>query len=212
MVKRRPSSSRWLREHHADPYVLQARKERYRSRAVYKLLEIQERFSVIQQGHHVVDLGAAPGGWTQVALSLVGKSGRVVAIDLLPMKPMPPAYVITGDFLDNDVYDNLKSILNSDGKDGSVDVILSDMAPNMSGFKAADQGRGELLAESAFEFVNTALVAGGSMVIKLFQGPGFHTLVREARTLFDQVKVVKPKASRSRSPENYLVGLDFRSK
>ncbi|MBF0368382.1 MAG: RlmE family RNA methyltransferase [Magnetococcales bacterium] len=222
MAKRRPSSDRWLRERAKDPYVLAARKAGYRSRAAYKLLEIQERLTkdpqtgpLIRPGMTIVDLGASPGGWSQIALKLAGPGGRVVAVDRLPMDSLEAQGVrdktaitfILGDFLADETLASLQDIL---GGDGLVDLILSDMAPEMTGFKVADQGRGEALAESAFQFAELALIPGGAMVVKLFQGPGFHDLIREARLLFERVKVIKPKASRGRSPEQYLVALGWR--
>jgi 23S rRNA (uridine2552-2'-O)-methyltransferase len=214
MVKRRPSSARWLQEHHDDPYVLKARREGYRSRAVYKLLEIEEdlraksagKKRLFRPGMTVVDLGAAPGGWTQIAVKLAGKQGQVVAVDILPMEPVPGALVMQGDFLDDGVLAQVKQGL---GTRGRADLVLSDMAPNMSGFKSADRAKGELLAEAAFAFVEEVLEPGGAMVVKLFQGTGFHAMVQQARVLFDKVKVIKPKASRARSPEHYIIGLGY---
>ena len=221
MSQRRPSSARWLQEHRDDPYVAAARRDGYRSRAAYKLLELQtfaksnmgqsgRRASsgqLIQPGHVVVDLGAAPGGWTQVTTKLVGKTGRVIAADLLPMDPVDGAEVIQGDFLEDTV---LQQILAAIGSPGFAHVILSDMAPNMSGIACVDQSRGELLAESAFQFAESILCPNGSLVLKVFQGSGFHTIVSHARQLFDQVRVIKPRASRDRSAEQYLMGLGFR--
>lgn len=215
MTKRRPSSGRWLMEHHTDPYVLAARRDGYRSRAAYKLLELNDSVKARNMGKGlirahdwVVDLGAAPGGWTQVALQLVGKQGRVVGVDLLPMDPIPGARIICGDFLELAVVEQVRDGL---GAQGMADVVLSDMAPNMTGVKVADQGQGEVLAESAFEFVETMLRPGGRLVVKLFQGPDFHAMVRRARVMFDGVKVEKPPASRGRSAEHYLVGIGFRA-
>ncbi|MBF0177789.1 MAG: RlmE family RNA methyltransferase [Magnetococcales bacterium] len=208
MVRRRPSSREWLREHREDPYVQAAARDGYRSRAAYKLLEIHERppVKLLRPGMAVVDLGAAPGGWTQVALQHVGPRGVVVAVDLLAMDPLTGAEVIQGDFLQE------ATILEVRGALGRpADLLLSDMAPNMSGIKAVDQPRGELLAEAALAFAAAILKPQGTAVVKLFDGPGFHDLVRQARTAFGQVKVVKPKASRGRSPEHYLVCQGFRA-
>lgn len=224
MPRRRPSSARWLQEHRDDPYVAAARREGYRSRAAYKLLELQTlaQSSVQQTGHRtrgseggllirpgmtVVDLGAAPGGWTQVATTLVGDKGRVVAIDLLPMKPIDGCDILQGDFLDATVLKHIHATL-----DGSecVHVILSDMAPNMSGISCVDQSRGERLAEEAFQFAETTLGLGGDLVLKVFQGQSFHTIVARARKHFNKVKIIKPRASRDRSSEHYLMGLGFR--
>ncbi|MEG3640152.1 RlmE family RNA methyltransferase [Magnetococcus sp. PR-3] len=213
MAKPRPSSKRWLREHHNDPYVQQARREGFRSRAAYKLMELQEVVKhdgkpvlLIPRGANVVELGAAPGGWTQVAVKLAGEKGSVVGIDLLAMDPVPGAQLLQGDFLDDDMLHQLEALLT----DGRVDVVLSDMAPNMCGVKSADQLRGEALAEAAFLFAEENLKQGGNLGIKLFNGPGFHDMVKQARAMFDVVKVIKPDSSRSRSPEHYLVGIAYK--
>ncbi|MBF0109752.1 MAG: 23S rRNA methyltransferase [Magnetococcales bacterium] len=215
MTKRRPSSSRWLQEHHHDPFVLQARRDGYRSRAAYKLLEIagqpfgEAGRAILGPGKTVVDLGSAPGGWSQVATGLVGERGRVVAMDLLSMPPLDGVVFIQGDFL-GEV--GLLQLREAIAPERMVDVVLSDMAPNMSGIATADQARGELLAEAAHEFARATLSPGGVLVVKLFQGPGFHETVRRAHLDFTRVKVVKPKASRSRSAELYMVGVGFRVK
>ncbi|NGZ05172.1 MAG: RlmE family RNA methyltransferase [Magnetococcales bacterium] len=214
MTKRRPSSARWLAEHRSDPYVAAARREGYRSRAAYKLLEIDASLAareagkgLIRPGDAVVELGAAPGGWSQVAASRVGMHGRVVALDLLPMDPIPGVVILCGDFLDDALLEPLRAGL---GPSGKADVLLSDMAPNMTGVKIADQGRGSVLAEAALDFACTILRPGGRIVLKLFQGPDFQELVRMARLRFSRVKVEKPPASRDRSAELYLVGSGFR--
>lgn len=205
MAKRRPSSKRWMREHLEDPYVKAAKEQGYRSRAVFKLLQILEKHPVLAPGMAVVDLGAAPGGWTQAAVKAVGRTGTVVALDILPMEPMSGAEVIQGDFLEDAVLEELLAAL----PDGRAGAILSDMAPNMMGVKSADRARGEVLAETAFQMAEEVLEPGGGMIVKVFQGAGFHDLVREARKRFKRVKVVKPPASRSRSAETYLVGEGF---
>lgn len=215
MAKRRPSSGRWLQEHHDDPYVLRARREGYRSRAAYKLLEIDEELrrkglgkgGLFRPGMTVVDLGAAPGGWSQVAVKLAGKTGRIVAVDLLNIEPISGVVMVQGDFLEEAI---LAQVMEGLGKKASADLVLSDMAPNMSGFKGADQAKGELLAEAAYSFVEEVLEPGGNMVVKLFQGSGFHEMIRQVRPMFKQVKVVKPKASRARSAEHYLLGFGYK--
>lgn len=216
MTKRRPSSARWMEEHRNDPYVIAAHRDGYRSRAAYKLLELNEAVAarcggkgLIRPGDVVVDLGAAPGGWTQVAARLAGEQGRVVAVDLLPMESMAGAFVVCGDFLQEAVWDQVIAFLG--GPHIQANVVLSDMAPNMTGIKIADQGQGEVLAESAFEFVQTHLRPGGRLVVKLFQGPEFHNMVRQARLMFEGVKVEKPPASRGRSAEHYLIGIGYRA-
>ncbi|MBF0438475.1 MAG: RlmE family RNA methyltransferase [Magnetococcales bacterium] len=214
MTNRRPSSARWLEEHRNDPYVAAARREGYRSRAAFKLLELDASVAarnrgkgLLCPGNVVAELGAAPGGWTQVAVQRVGERGRVVAVDLLPMDPIPGAQIFCGDFLDDGLLNELHTWL---GPNGRADVILSDMAPNMTGMKIADQGRGAMLAEAAFEFAESVLRPGGHLVVKLFHGPEFHLMVRMARTRFEGVKVEKPPASRDRSAEHYLIALGFR--
>ncbi len=220
MTRRRPSSARWLQEHREDPYVAAARRDGYRSRAAYKLLELQSYPQehrqpeqsggpLIQPGMTVVDLGAAPGGWSQVAAQLVGPTGRVIAIDLLPMAPLSGVEIVEGDFLDEGVLARLNDFLVHAGHLRSAHVILSDMAPNMSGIPTVDQARGELLAESAFQFAEAALRPGGCLVLKVFQGSSFHVIVAQARQRFARVKLIKPRASRDRSPEQYLLGLGF---
>lgn len=217
MVRRRPSSARWLKEHREDPYVAASKRDGYRSRAAYKLLELQEfpkthaQFGtsgspLIKSGMTVVDLGAAPGGWAQVAAQLVGKQGKVVAADLLPIKPLVNVVRVQGDFLEQKIMDTIQSEL---GEQGQADIILSDMAPNMTGIRCADQSQGDLLAECAFEFSATVLKPNGSLVLKIFQGSGFHSLVQKSKKLFKRVKIIKPAASRDRSSEHYLLGLGF---
>lgn len=213
MAQRSGSSARWLREHREDPYVAAARRDGYRSRAAYKLLELQETAArggnpgIIRAGMTVVDLGAAPGGWTQVAVKLVGTGGRVVAVDQLAMGPVPGAEVLTGDFLDDAVLAQLRAALAPSDRSH---VVLSDLAPNLTGIRVVDQARGMLLAEAALQFAETALRPGGRLVVKLFQGEGFQELVRHAGRLFARVKVAKPRSSRGRSREHYLLGFDFR--
>ncbi|MBF0190174.1 MAG: RlmE family RNA methyltransferase [Magnetococcales bacterium] len=215
MSNRRPSSARWLEEHRNDPYVAAARRDGYRSRAAYKLLEIDASVAarnvgkgLFRIGDTVVELGAAPGGWTQVAARRVGDQGRVVAVDLLPMDPIPGALVLCGDFLDDAILEQLRAGF---GPSGQADVLLSDMAPNMTGVRVADQGRGSLLVEAALDFAFAVLRPGGRVVLKMFQGPDFHDLVRMARLRFTHVKVEKPPASRDRSAELYLIGTGFRA-
>ncbi|MGN7611338.1 RlmE family RNA methyltransferase [Magnetococcales bacterium HHB-1] len=213
MARRRPSSQQWLQEHFNDPYVKAAQQQGYRSRAAFKLLEIQERFGLLKPGMMVADLGAAPGGWSQVARSIVGRAGQVIALDRLLMPEIPYVHFIQGDFLEQAVlqkmFVTLEQVVNQQNQEIKLDLVLSDMAPEMSGHKVVDQARGELLVESAHLFIIEALRPGGCAVIKLFQGAGFHSMVKESRRCFDQVKVVKPKASRGRSPEHYLVALGF---
>lgn len=200
------SSKSWLREHFDDPYVKRAQTEGYRSRACYKLLELQEKDRLIRPGMTVVDLGAAPGGWSQVAAALVGHRGRVVASDILPMDSLAGVEFIQGDFTEDAV---LAAILAALG-DAPVDLVISDMAPNMSGLNAVDQPRSMLLVELALEFAGRVLRPGGDFVTKVFQGEGFEALLRDIRPRFERVVSRKPAASRPRSRELYLVARGFR--
>jgi 23S rRNA (uridine2552-2'-O)-methyltransferase len=200
MVKKRSSSRAWLREHHDDAYVQRARREGYRSRACYKLLELQDRDRFIRPGMTVLDLGSAPGGWSQVAAQLVGDHGRVIASDILPMEALPGVDFIQGDFTEQEVFDAISRQVGGKG----VDVVLSDMAPNMSGMSAVDQPRAMHLVELALDLALELLVRDGTFVAKVFQGEGFEALLRTARSGFARVVTRKPAASRPRSREVYL--------
>ncbi|MBL6750726.1 MAG: 23S rRNA (uridine(2552)-2'-O)-methyltransferase RlmE [Nevskia sp.] len=199
--KRTPSSARWLAEHESDPYVQQARKLGYRSRAVFKLREIQERDHILKPGMRVVDLGAAPGGWCQYARPLLGPAGQLVALDILPMEPVPGVEFIQGDFREAEVLGRLEALVPP----ASLDLVLSDMAPNISGIDVADQAAAMYLAELALEFADARLKPGGSLLVKAFQGDGYETLVKRLRGSFRTMQVRKPKASRPRSREVYLL-------
>ena len=206
MAKKRSSSKSWLKEHRDDPYVQRAQKEGYRSRACYKLLELQQRDRLIRPGMTVVDLGSAPGGWSQVAVEQVGHKGRVIASDILPMDNLAGVEFILGDFTEDDIF---AQILRAIGE-GPVDLVISDMAPNMSGLSAVDQPRSMYLVELAVDMARRVLAPGGSFVAKVFHGEGFDELFRDVRDSFDKVLTRKPKASRPRSREVYLVAKDFR--
>ena len=200
-MARSRSSGRWLSEHFSDEYVKQAQALGYRSRAVFKLKELDERESLFKPGMSIVDLGAAPGGWSQFASERVGNSGKIIALDLLSMEDLPGVSFIQGDFREASVLMRMMDELNG----RSVDLVLSDMAPNMSGNRVVDQSRGMYLAELALETVKEILKPGGVFVTKLVQGPDVDNYVREVRLSFEKVSVRKPKASRDRSPEVYLV-------
>ena len=202
------SSKRWLAEHFDDQYVRMAQQQGLRSRSAFKLLEIQEKYGLIQPGMTVVDLGAAPGGWCQVAQPLVGDRGRVIGLDLLDMEQLPGVEFIQGDFTEDEPLAELERALEGQ----KVDLVLSDMAPNMSGMAAIDQAKAMYLAELALEFAREHLRPGGDFLIKLFQGTDFDAFVREVRTLFEKVVVRKPKASRPRSREVYLLARGRRLK
>jgi 23S rRNA (uridine2552-2'-O)-methyltransferase len=206
MAKKKSSSKAWLKEHRDDPYVQQAQREGYRSRACYKLLELQEKDRLIRPGTTVLDLGSAPGGWSQVAAELVGHKGRVVASDILPMDGLAGVDFMCGDFTEDAVFEQ---ILQAIGED-SVALVMSDMAPNMSGMSAVDQPQSMYLVELALDMACRVLAPGGSFVAKVFQGEGFDALLGATRDAFDKVLTRKPKASRSRSREVYLVAKDFR--
>ncbi len=195
------SSKQWLKQHNDDAFVRRARDEGERSRAVYKLDEIQRRDRVFAPGQVVVDLGAAPGGWSEFAHRQVGAQGRVIALDLLPMAPVDGVEIMQGDFSTQATLDALLARLGSD----RVDLVLSDMAPNLSGMQSVDQPRAIHLAELAYDFARTTLRPGGSLVVKLFQGQGFDALLRDWRADFATVRLRKPAASRARSNEIYAV-------
>jgi 23S rRNA (uridine2552-2'-O)-methyltransferase len=200
-VAKKGSSRRWMHEHLSDEFVKKAQKEGYRSRAVYKLLEIVEKKAIIRNGNKVLDLGAAPGGWSQVAAKLVGSQGKVIASDILPIELIDGVDFLQGDFTEQSVYDDL--LVMTDG--AKVDVVLSDMAPNMSGQLSVDQPKSMYLAELAIEMAIKTLNPGGSFVVKVFQGDGFDVFVQNAKKAFKKVSVIKPKASRPRSKEVYLL-------
>ncbi len=205
-MKKSKSSRRWLERHFKDEFVLQAQKEGYRSRAVYKLLEIQQQDRPLRPGQVVVDLGAAPGGWSQVAQKIVGKQGVVIALDILPMEPLPGVEFIQGDFREEETLLQLRKLLAG----RRVDLVISDMAPNISGMAAVDQPRAIYLCELALDFAQEVLQPGGGMVVKLFQGEGFDQYILDARAQFARVVTRKPKASRPRSREVYLVAEGFK--
>ncbi len=205
-MARSKSSGQWLREHFNDHYVKLSQKDGWRSRASYKLLEIQEKDRVIRPGMKVVDLGAAPGGWSQVAVSLAGDKGRVVASDILPMDPIAGVDFVQGDFTEELV---LNSILETIGAD-QVDLVISDMAPNMSGMLSVDQPKSMYLAELALDMARQVLRKNGTFLTKVFQGEGFDTYLKDMRSSFGRVQTRKPKASRPRSREVYLLARDFK--
>lgn len=202
MATRSKSSQRWLKEHFSDPYVKKAQAEGLRSRAAYKLEELLERDRLLKHGMVVVDLGAAPGGWSQFVRQALGDHGRVVAMDILDMPPLAGVEFLHGDFREDGVLSQLEAMLNGQ----PVDLVLSDMAPNKSGVDAVDQPRMMHLAELAMEFADAHLKPGGAFLIKLFQGTGFDDYIRELRRRYDKVAIRKPDASRKRSPEVYALG------
>lgn len=206
MPKRSKSSRRWLGEHFADEYVKRAQAEGWRSRAVFKLEEIDAKDRLIRPGMIVVDLGAAPGGWSQYAARKLHGKGRVIALDILEMEPLQGVEFLQGDFTEDEPLQRLLVAVQGQ----QVDLVLSDMAPNMSGMDAIDQPKGMYLAELALDFAGKVLKPGGDFLVKVFQGEGFDEYLRDLRRSFDNVVVRKPKASRARSREVYLLGRGFR--
>ena len=201
-MARSKSSKKWLSEHFDDPYVKKAQSEGLRARAAYKLIELDDKYRLIRPGMCIVDLGAAPGSWSQVARDRVGPGGRVIGLDILEMESLEGVDFIRGDFTEDEALEALETLL----RDTPVDLVLSDMAPNISGVSAADQPRAMYLAELALSFAGSWLKPGGAFVCKVFQGEGFDGFVRECRSMFDKVVIRKPGASRPRSREVYVLG------
>jgi len=202
-MKRSKTSKQWMTEHVTDPYVQLAQKEGYRSRAAYKLLEIDEKDHLLRSGMTVVDLGATPGGWSQIAARKVGDSGKVIALDLLPLHPIHGVEFIQGDFREDAVLQQLEDKL--EGR--QIGLVISDMAPNISGVGVADQARAMYLCELALDFAVQHLKPEGSFLVKVFQGAGFEEYLKLMRSHFAKVVSRKPKASRDRSSEVYLLGM-----
>lgn len=200
-MSRTKSSRRWLDRQHSDPYVRQAQQDGFRSRAAYKLLEIQEKDRILGPGMRVVDLGAAPGSWSQIAARLTGSQGRVIALDLLDMEPLDGVRVLKGDFREPEVLEAVRAELGG----ASLDLLLSDMAPNITGTSAVDLPRTIYLLELALDLARETLKPGGGLVVKAFQGEGFDGFLRSLRAEFAQVASRKPKSSRPESREIYLV-------
>lgn len=196
------SSRRWLAEHFDDQYVKLARQQGLRSRAAFKLMELDDKYHLLQQGMLVVDLGSAPGSWTQVVQRVLAGSGQVIALDILPMDPLEGVTFIQGDFTEDEPLALLEQALHGH----NADLVLSDMSPNMSGMDAVDQPRAMYLAELALAFAEQWLEPYGSFVVKVFHGEGFDDFVKQTRSLFEKVLIRKPSASRPRSREVYILG------
>ena len=205
-MARSKSSNQWMQEHFDDEYVKLAKAQGYRSRAVFKLSEIQEKDSLIKAGMNIVDLGAAPGGWSQYARQRLGKGNKLVALDILPMDAIEGVDFIQGDFLEQAVIYQLVAVLD----DLPVHLVLSDMAPNMSGNKAVDQPRSMYLCELALDTAKSILAKNGGFLVKVFQGEGFEDFHREVQNHFTKVVIRKPKASRPRSNEVYILAKGFK--
>ncbi|MEO8419180.1 MAG: 23S rRNA (uridine(2552)-2'-O)-methyltransferase RlmE [Methylophilaceae bacterium] len=202
-MKRRPTSKAWMQEHVNDEFVKRAQREGYRARAAYKLMEIDDKDRLFKPGMTIVDLGATPGSWSQVAVQRLQGKGRVIALDLLEMQPIAGVEFIQGDFREEAILNQLEEMLNS----GAVDLVIADMAPNMSGISLVDQANAAYLTELALEFSLKWLKPGGHLLVKVFIGTGFDEIVRNMRMGFETVATRKPKASRDRSSEVYLLGL-----
>jgi 23S rRNA (uridine2552-2'-O)-methyltransferase len=211
-VAKSKSSKNWLTEHEDDLWVKRARQEGYRSRASFKLLEIQQSDRLIQPGMTVVDLGSAPGGWSQVAAKLVGLRGKVIASDILPMESISGVDFVQGDFTEENCFKEILALVKDNHADnlGGVDLVISDMAPNLSGMAVIDQPRSMYLVELAMDFARTTLKGQGSLLSKVFQGEGYDALLRELKQDFSQVIVRKPQASRARSREVYLLAKGYK--
>lgn len=206
-MKRRPTSKAWMQEHVNDEFVKKAQRDGYRARAAYKLIEIDDKDHLIKPGMTIVDLGAAPGSWSQVAVERLKGNGRVIALDLLDMQPLAGVEFIQGDFREDAVLQQLENFLA--GK--QVDLVIADMAPNISGISIVDQSRAAYLTELALEFSMKWLKPGGHFLVKVFAGSGFDEILKNMRDHFEKVVTRKPKASRDRSSEVYLLGLKRRS-
>lgn len=206
-MKRSKTSKSWMAEHVNDPFVQRAKSEGWRARAAYKLMEIDDRDKLIRPGMVVVDLGAAPGSWSQVAIKRVGESGRVFALDLLPMEPIVGVEFMQGDFHDEAFVERFEEILGG----RQVDLVMSDIAPNISGIPSSDQARSIYLAELALDFARKHLAVGGRFLVKVFQGEGFDAFRKQIESDFKSVLVRKPQASRGRSSEVYLLGTGRRA-
>ena len=205
-MARTKSSRRWLKEHFDDEFVKRSQQEGFRSRAVYKLEEIDQKDHLIRPGMIVIDLGAAPGGWSQYAAKVLNGRGHIIAMDILPMDPLEGVEFLQGDFREDEVLDLLMEKINST----PVDLVMSDMAPNISGMEAVDQPRSMYLAELAVDFAARVLREGGDLLFKAFQGEGFDTLIKRLRSQYRQVKIRKPRASRPRSREVYVIARHYR--
>lgn len=205
-MARSKSSQRWLKEHFDDPFVKQAQKDGYRSRASYKLLEIQEKDRILRNGMVVIDLGAAPGGWSQVVSRVIGEKGRLIASDILPMDSIADVTFIEGDFTDDAVFEKILVAINN----APVDLVISDMAPNMSGMRSVDQPKAMLLCELALDLAIRVLKPNGEFLIKIFQGEGFDNYLKVVKENFDKVTIRKPSSSRDRSREQYLLAKGFK--
>ncbi len=206
-MARSKSSQRWLKEHFDDPFVKMAQKDGYRSRASYKLLEVQEKDRILRAGMTVIDLGSAPGGWSQVTSRVIGDKGTLIASDILPMATIADVTFIEGDFTEERVFNEIMAAVGNK----PVDLVISDMAPNMSGIRTADQAAAMYLCELALDLASKVLRPGGDFLIKVFHGDGFDEYLRDIRSRFEKVQMRKPASSRDRSREQYLLARGMRA-
>ena len=205
------SSKSWLKEHFDDEYVRRSQQDGYRSRAIYKLIEIDKKDRLVKSGMTVIDLGAAPGGWSEYCVKKLGKKGTMVALDILPMEPIDGVTIIEGDFREEAVFEELMAVLASNDVSGDkADLVISDMAPNISGMGSVDMPRAYYLCDLALDLARQVLKPGGGMLVKLFQGEGFEAYNKELKSSFSKVIMRKPKASRARSREIYALATGFK--
>lgn len=205
------SSKSWLKEHFDDEYVRRSQQDGYRSRAIYKLIEIDKKDRLVKPGMTVIDLGAAPGGWSEYCVKKLGKNGTMVALDILPMEPIDGVTIIEGDFREDAVFDEIMAVMASNDVSGAkADLVISDMAPNISGMGSVDMPRAYYLCDLALDLARQVLKPGGGMLVKLFQGEGFEAYNKELKSSFSKVIMRKPKASRARSREIYALATGFR--
>jgi 23S rRNA (uridine2552-2'-O)-methyltransferase len=204
------SSKSWLKEHFDDEFVRRSQQDGYRSRAIYKFIEIDKKDRLVKPGMAIIDLGAAPGGWSEYCVKKLGKNGTMIALDILPMEPIEGVTIIEGDFRENLVFDELMTVIGSgENNGGKVDLVISDMAPNISGMGSVDMPRAYYLSELALDLARQVLKPGGGLLVKLFQGEGFEAYNKELKSSFSKVVMRKPRASRARSREVYALATGF---
>lgn len=204
------SSKTWLKEHFDDEFVRRSQQDGYRSRAIYKLIEIDQKDHLVKPGMTIIDLGAAPGGWSEYCARKIGKKGRMIALDILPMEPIDNVTIIQGDFREDAVFKELMKVMNDGSiENGRADLVISDMAPNISGMGSVDMPRAYYLCELALDLARQVLKPGGGLLVKLFQGEGFEAYSKELKSSFSKVVMRKPKASRARSREIYALATGF---
>ncbi len=206
------SSKGWLKEHFDDEYVRRSQQDGYRSRAIYKLIEIDKKDRLVKPGMTIIDLGAAPGGWSEYCVKKLGKNGTMIALDILPMEPIDGVRIIQGDFREDAVFEELMAVMNASGESRLADLVISDMAPNISGMGSVDMPRAYYLCELALDLAQQVLKPGGGLLVKLFQGEGFEAYNKALKASFSKVVMRKPKASRARSREVYALATGFLGK